>query len=131
MKWRLFLRALFIVSLALTVGCSNKQEHISIQKREGKIYKFEAYKESIEIEKTIKTKEILKNINWENSKMEKDRPKADYIFYFNDEKNEDKIVVYYVWVISGENILKLTKGKHNKYVQLNKADSEIVLNLIQ
>ena len=86
MKWRLFLLALFIVSLALTVGCSNKQEHISIQKHEGKIYKFEAYKESIEIEKTIKTKEILKNINWENYKMEKDHPKADYIFYFNDEK---------------------------------------------
>ncbi|MGE7767970.1 hypothetical protein [Peribacillus sp. NPDC096540] len=130
MKWRLFLLALFIVSLMLT-GCSNKQEHISIQKREGKNYKFEAYKESIEIEKTIKTKEILKNVNWENFKMDKDRPKADYIFYFNDEKNEDKIEVYYVWVISGGNILELTRDKQSKYVQLNKADSEIVLNLIQ
>ncbi|MDP1418294.1 hypothetical protein Q8G35_07705 [Peribacillus simplex] len=130
MKRKLFLLALSLLAITLTAGCTTKQEHISIQKFEGKNYKFEAYKEKIEIKRTEKTKEIVKNADWEEFALEKDHSKADFIFYFNDEKSEGKIAVYYVWVNTDENIVELTKDEHSQYVQLNRKDSEILLTLL-
>lgn len=77
-----------------------------------------------------KTKEIVKNADWEEFALEKDPPKADFIFYFNDEKSEGKIAVYYVWVNTDENIVELTKDEHSQYAQLNRKDSETILRLL-
>ncbi|WP_144550759.1 hypothetical protein [Peribacillus simplex] len=130
MKRKQLLVALGLLSITLASGCTTKQEHISVQKYEGKNYKFEAYKEKIEMGKTEKTKEIVKNAEWEQFALEKDHPKADFIFYFNDEKSEGKIAVYYVWVNTDENIVELTKDEHSQYAQLNKKDSETILRLL-
>lgn len=130
MKRKPLLVALCLLSITLASGCTTKQEHISVQKYEGKNYKFEAYKEKIEMGKTEKTKEIVKNADWEEFAVDKDHPKADFIFYFNDEKNEGEISVYYAWVNTDENIVELTKDEHSQYVQLNRKDSEIILRLL-
>ncbi|MGE7183379.1 hypothetical protein ACQKKK_05090 [Peribacillus sp. NPDC006672] len=130
MKRKPLLVALSLLSITLASGCTTKQEHISVQKSEGKNYKFEAYKEKIEIERTEKIKEIMKNADWDKYELEKGHPKADYIFYFNDDKNEGKIAVYYVWVNSEENSVELTRNKHSQFVQLNRKDSEILLRLL-
>ena len=130
MKRKAPLVGLCLISITLASGCTTKQEHISVQKYEGKHYKFEAYKEKIELGKTEKTKEIIKNADWEEFALEKDHPKADFIFYFNDQKNEGEISVYYAWVNTDENIVELTKDEHSQYVQLNSKDSEIILRLL-
>ncbi|MGE7904170.1 hypothetical protein ACQKNS_07170 [Peribacillus sp. NPDC094092] len=130
MKRKQLLVALGLLSITLASGCTTKQEHISVQTYEGKNYKFEAYKEKIEMGKTEKTKEIVKNADWEDFALEKDHPKADFIFYFNDEKSERKIAVYYVWVNTDENIVELTKDEHSQYVQLNRKDSETILRFL-
>lgn len=130
MKRKLLLVALSLLSITLASGCTTKQEHISVQKYEGKNYKFEAYKEKIEMGKTEKTKEIVRNADWEKFALAEDHPKADFIFYFNDEKSEGKIAVYYVWVNTDENIVELTKDEHSQYVQLNRKDSETILKLL-
>ncbi|MGG4265019.1 hypothetical protein [Peribacillus simplex] len=130
MKRKLLLVALSLLSITLASGCTTKQEHISVQKNEGKSYKFEAYKEKIEIKRTKKIKEIIKNADWNKYELEKGHPKADYIFYFNDDKNEGKIAVYYVWVNSEENNVELTRDKHSQFAQLNRKDSEILLRLL-
>ncbi|MEK4068321.1 hypothetical protein [Peribacillus sp. FSL R5-0717] len=130
MKRKPLLVGLCLLSITLASGCTTKQEHISVQKYEGKHYKFEAYKEKIELGKTEKTKEIIKNSDWEEFALEKDHPKADFIFYFNDQKNEGEISVYYAWVNTDENIVELTKDEHSQYVQLNRKDSEIILRLL-
>ena len=132
MKWRLSLFALCLVSLTFASGCSDKEERISIQKRMGKeIYRFEAYKENIEMKKTVKPKEILKNVTWEENPMDKDDPKADFILYFNDRNLGDRIPVYFVWVNAGESTLEVTKDDQNKYVQLSEEDSAVILELLQ
>ncbi|PRS40301.1 hypothetical protein C6W19_06355 [Bacillus sp. RJGP41] len=130
MKRKAPLVGLCLISITLASGCTTKQEHISVQKYEGKHYKFGAYKEKIELGKTEKTKEIIKNADWEEFALEKDHPKADFIFYFNDQKNEGEISVYYAWVNTDENIVELTKDEHSQYVQLNRKDSEIILRLL-
>ncbi|MGG4198923.1 hypothetical protein [Peribacillus frigoritolerans] len=130
MKRKPLLVGLCLLSITLASGCTTKQEHISVQKYEGKHYKFEAYKEKIELGKTEKTKEIIKNADWEEFALEKDHPKADFIFYFNDQKNEGEISVYYAWVNTDEKIVELTKDEHSQYVQLNRKDSEIILRLL-
>ncbi|MDM5310496.1 hypothetical protein [Peribacillus frigoritolerans] len=130
MKRKPLLVGLCLLSITLASGCTTKQEHISVQKYEGKHYKFEAYKEKIEMAKTEKTKEIVKNADWEEFALEKDHSKADFIFYFNDEKNEGGISVYYAWVNTDENIVELTKDEHSQYVQLNRKDSKIILRLL-
>ncbi|PHD72955.1 hypothetical protein COF64_19435 [Bacillus sp. AFS043905] len=130
MKRKAPLVGLCLISITLASGCTTKQEHISVQKYEGKHYKFEAYKEKIELGKTEKTKEIIKNADWEEFALEKDHPKADFIFYFNEQKNEGEISVYYAWVNTDENIVELTKDEHSQYVQLNRKDSEIILRLL-
>ncbi|MCY8938568.1 hypothetical protein [Peribacillus frigoritolerans] len=130
MKRKAPLVGLCLIAITLASGCTTKQEHISVQKYEGKHYKFEAYKEKIELGKTEKTKEIIKNADWEEFALEKDHPKADFIFYFNDEKNEGEISVYYAWVNTDKNIVELTKDEHSQYVQLNRKDSEIILRLL-
>ena len=130
MKRKPLLVGICLLSITLASGCTIKQEHISIQKYEGKHSKFEAYKEKIEMGKTEKTKEIVNNAAWEEFALEKDHPKADFIFYFNDEKNEGRISVYYAWVNTDENIVELTKDEHSQYVQLNRKDSEIILRLL-
>lgn len=130
MKRKAPLVGLCLLSITLASGCTTKQEHISVQKYEGKHYKFEAYKEKIELGRTEKTKEIIKNADWEEFALAKDHPKADFIFYFNDQKNEGEISVYYAWVNTDENIVELTKDEHSQYVQLNRKDSEIILRLL-
>ncbi|MGE7761158.1 hypothetical protein [Peribacillus sp. NPDC097895] len=130
MKRKSILLALFLLSISLTAGCSTKQEHISIQKYIGKTYIFEAYKEKIEVKRTEKTKEIIEKANWNEFKLEKGRPKADFIFYFNDDKNEGKIAVYYVWVNPDKHLVELTRDEHSLYVQLNRKDSETILRLL-
>ncbi|QNK50643.1 hypothetical protein H7F28_10910 [Brevibacterium sp. PAMC23299] len=130
MKRKAPLVGLCLIAITLASGCTTKQEHISVQKYEGKHYKFEAYKEKIELGKTEKTKEIIKNADWEEFALEKDHPKADFIFYFNDEKNEGEISVYYAWVNTDKNIVELTKDENSQYVQLNRKDSEIILRLL-
>lgn len=132
MKWRLFVLAFCLVSLTFASGCSDKEEHISIQKRMGKeMYRFEAYKESIEMKRTKKPKEILENAKWEENPMEEDDPKADFIFYFNDRNIGDKIEVYFIWVNAGESTLEVTKDDQNKYVHLSEEDSAVILELLQ
>lgn len=132
MKWRLFVLAFCLVSLTFASGCSDKEERISIQKRMGKeLYRFEAYKESIEMERTVKPKEILKTAKWEENPMKKDDPKADFIFYLNDRNMGDKIEVYFIWVNAGESTLEVTKDDQNKYVQLSEEDSAVILDLLK
>ncbi|MBR8645652.1 hypothetical protein KEH51_21505 [[Brevibacterium] frigoritolerans] len=56
MKRKPLLVGLCLLSITLASGCTTKQEHISVQKYEGKHYKFEAYKEKVELGKTEKPK---------------------------------------------------------------------------
>jgi hypothetical protein len=62
--------------------------------------------------------------------LAEDHPEADFIFYFNDEKNEGRLTVYNVWVNPDGKIVELTKDEHSKYVQLNRKDSKILLRLL-
>ncbi|MGE7601936.1 hypothetical protein ACQKL5_05435 [Peribacillus sp. NPDC097675] len=129
---RLSLFALCLVSLTFASGCADKEEEISIQKRIGEeTYRYEAYKENIKMKRTEKPKEILGNAEWKENPMKEDDPKADFIFYFNDRNLGDRIPVYYVWVNAGKSTLEVTKDEQDKYVQLSKEDSAVILDLLQ
>ncbi|KWW16950.1 hypothetical protein AS888_23490 [Peribacillus simplex] len=130
MKKKPFILALSLLLMVLVTGCSTKEEHISIQKLENKTYHFEAYKQEIETRDAEKAKGILKNADWREYVLEKDHPKADFIFYFNDDKNEGNIAVYYVWVNPDDHVTELTRDQHKKHVKLNRDDSKTILDLL-
>jgi hypothetical protein len=127
-----FLTSVFIVLILLS-GCLNKNEQlISVQKHVGdKNYQFAAYKEPIESNKALKAREILNNANWEESKLDLDKIRPpDYRFYFNKHKKGTKIVVYLVWTSPDRDKLELRKDEGSKYLQLNRDDSELILEAI-
>ncbi|MGE6377581.1 hypothetical protein [Peribacillus muralis] len=130
MKKKTFILALSLLSILFMAGCTTKEEHISIQKLENKTYHFEAYKQEIETRDTEKAKEVLKNADWHEIVWDKDIPKADFIFYFNDDKSEGAIPVYYAWVNHDEHVIELTRDQHKKHVQLNRKESTPILKLL-
>lgn len=132
MRRSLWLLVLCLVSLTFVTGCSKKEEPVSIQKRIGtNTYRFEAYKEKIDMNKTEKPKEVLENAKWKENMMDKTGPKADFIFYFNDREFGNKVVTYFIWVNADESTVEVTKEDQNKYVLLNEKDSEVILDFIQ
>lgn len=126
-----FLISIFIVLILLS-GCSNKNEQlISVQKHIiGKDYSFVAYKEPIENNKALRVVETLNKVKWEKYKLDVDKVGyPDYIFYFNNQKKGNKIVVYSLWSNPARGKF-VTKDNGSKYVQLNKNESEIIFETI-
>ncbi|WP_285767660.1 hypothetical protein [Peribacillus sp. SI8-4] len=130
MKRKPFLLALSLLPIALAAGCTAKEEHISIQKYEHKTYQFIAYKQKIDMKDTEEAKEILRNAAWHEFIWTKEQPKADFIFYFNDDKKDGDIPVFYVWVDDETHVVELTRDQHKKHVQLNPNDSKTILRLL-
>ncbi|MCS0824786.1 hypothetical protein NX029_12460 [Cytobacillus firmus] len=100
----------------------NRQK-ITVQKRTGEENIFEDFKEVTQ-KQVEKAKDIVKNANWENEKVEMARY-ADYQFQFpsnNSDSSEDKIASYLLWISpNGENLEIVTDSK--RYVKLTKQDS--------
>ena len=124
-----FLTSVFIVLILLS-GCSNKNEGITVQKLvDDKNYQTVAYRAPIESNKALKAREILNNANWEESKVDLGSY-PNYVFFFNKRKFGTKVVVYSVWTSPDKDKLKLMIDDGSKYVQLNRADSELIFEAI-
>lgn len=124
-----FLTSVFIVLILLS-GCSNKNEGITVQKLvDDKNYQTVAYRAPIESNKALKAREILNNANWEESKVDLGSY-PNYVFFLNKRKFGTKVVVYSVWTSPDRDKLELMKDDRSKYVQLNRADSELIFEAI-
>ncbi|MCH1627146.1 hypothetical protein [Fredinandcohnia quinoae] len=113
-----------IVLLLITSGCmseANKQK-ITIQKRKGEENIFEDYKEVTQNKQVQKAIEIVKNANWENTKVEMTRF-ADYQFQFPYKNTKEaKITSYLLWVSPNSKNLEIVTDS-DKYIQLTIKDS--------
>ncbi|MFJ6265979.1 hypothetical protein [Lysinibacillus xylanilyticus] len=110
--------------MLVTSGCLNEMvgQKITVQKRTGEENIFEDYKEVNQKKQVEKAYGIVKNANWENTKVEMARY-ADYQFQFPfKNSSENKIASYLLWITqNGENLEIVTDT--NKYVKLTKQDS--------
>ncbi|TDY02294.1 UNVERIFIED_CONTAM: hypothetical protein BJ099_11086 [Lysinibacillus xylanilyticus] len=110
--------------MLVTSGCLNEMvgQKITVQKRTGEENIFEDYKEVNQKKQVEKAYGIVKNANWENTKVELARY-ADYQFQFPfKNSSENKIASYLLWITpNGENLEIVTDT--NKYVKLTKQDS--------
>ncbi|MFJ5562780.1 hypothetical protein [Lysinibacillus xylanilyticus] len=110
--------------MIVTSGCLNEMvgQKITVQKRTGEENIFEDYKEVNQKKQVEKAYGIVKNANWENTKVEMARY-ADYQFQFPfKNSSENKIASYLLWITpNGENLEIITDS--NKYVKLTKQDS--------
>ncbi|MFJ7976759.1 hypothetical protein ACIQZI_13835 [Peribacillus sp. NPDC096379] len=123
-----------IISIFI-VGCSNalenEEQSIKVQKLIGDEYNYEDFKEIINSEQVIKAKEVLNDIDWENAKVEMERP-SDYRFGFQY-KNPDieaKAVLYELWISPNKDKVELVIDAESKYAQLDKNKSAILFEII-
>ncbi|MGX2959606.1 hypothetical protein JNUCC23_10115 [Peribacillus sp. JNUCC 23] len=123
-----------IISIFI-VGCSNtlenEEQSIKVQKLIGDEYNYEDFKEIINSEQVIKAKEVLNDIDWENAKVEMERP-PDYRFGFQY-KNPDieaKAVLYELWISPNKDKVELVIDAESKYAQLDKNKSAILFEII-
>ncbi len=123
-----------IISIFI-VGCSNtlenEEQSIKVQKLIGDEYNYEDFKEIINSEQVIKAKEVLNDIDWENAKVEMERP-PDYRFGFQY-KNPDieaKAVLYELWISPNRDKVELVIDAESKYAQLDKNKSAILFEII-
>lgn len=92
-----------------------------------------AYEETIKSSKEQKVREILNRKDWGKSKLDLDKVGSpNYKFFFNKHINKigSKIVVYSVWISPESGKLELTKNHESEYVQLDRGDSKVILELI-
>lgn len=123
------LTIIFISLLGIMLGnsgCVNErvEQKITVQKQNSEENIFEDFKVVTKKEQVQKAIDIVKNANWENTKVKMTRY-ADYQFQFPSKEsnnNEDKIASYLLWISpNGENIELVTDSQ--RYVQLTKQDS--------
>ncbi|MCC3359275.1 hypothetical protein [Bacillus sp. REN16] len=113
-------------------GClsnpDNEDQYIDIQKRIGNENNYEDFKKITDNDQVQKVKKILNEADWEKAKVEMNRP-PDYqfIFQFKNPNIEAKAVLYELW--ENKYSLELKRGS-DEYVQLNKEDSEVLLEII-
>ncbi|MDR4889772.1 hypothetical protein RGU12_19955 [Fredinandcohnia sp. QZ13] len=113
-------------------GCLSVQDYdeqyIKIQKRIANDNNYEDFKEIVDNEQVQTVKRIVDNADWEKAKVEMDRP-PDYQFkfQFKNPNFEAKAVPYQLWV--NNHILSLVRS-NDAYVQLDKEDSETLLEMI-
>ena len=111
--------------LLVTSGCVNEMvigQKITVQKRTGEENIFEEFREVNQRNQVEKAIDIVKNANWEHTKVEMARY-ADYQFQFPfKNSSENKIASYLLWVSpNGENLELITDS--DRYVKLAKQDS--------
>ncbi|WP_010097492.1 hypothetical protein [Ornithinibacillus scapharcae] len=99
-------------------------QKVTIQKRNGEENNFEDFREVTQKKQVKKAIAIVKNANWENTKVEM-AGYADYRFQFpsgNYNSSEEKIASYLLWISpNGENLeIVMDNGR---YVKLTKQDS--------
>lgn len=115
------------------IGCSNQlineEQYIKVQKRIGDNYK--DFKEITDNEQNQKVKDILKEIDWENAKIEMVRP-ADYRFSFQSENFgiEAKAVSYELWISPNKDKVALVINDENKYIQLDNNKSDELFEIL-
>lgn len=127
-----FITYIFILLILLS-GCSMDEQLLSVLKMEDDDFTVIAYEETIKSNKEKKVREILTRENWGKSKLDLNEVgHPDYKFFFNKHINKigTKIVVYSVWISQDSEKLELTKDNGSQYVQLDRSDSEVILELI-
>ncbi|MGE7837393.1 hypothetical protein ABE042_09645 [Viridibacillus arvi] len=132
-----FTKTLF-VSLAMVLfvitGCSNGKvdlgEKIEVDKRIGNENEYEEFKEITDSKQVQKVKDILDEIDWENAKVDMERP-ADYRFWFQfkSPKIEAKAVTFELWISPNKDKVEIVRGD-NQYVQLNEEDSTVLFEIL-
>ncbi|MBK3497061.1 hypothetical protein JFL43_19915 [Viridibacillus sp. YIM B01967] len=132
-----FTKTLF-VSLAMILfvitGCSNgiedEGENIEVEKRIGNENKYEEFKEINDNKQVQKVKDILDEFDWENAKVDMERP-ADYHFWFRfkSSKMSAKAVLYEIWISPNKDKVEVVRGE-NQYVQLNVENSTDLFEIL-
>ncbi|MGE7923840.1 hypothetical protein ACQKND_11670 [Viridibacillus arvi] len=127
-----------LVSLAMLLfvitGCSNGKvdlgEKIKVDKRIGNENEYEEFKEITDIKQVQKVKDILDEIDWENAKVDMERP-GDYRFWFQfkSPKIEAKAVTFELWISPNKDKVEIVRGD-NQYVQLNEEDSTNLFEIL-
>ena len=75
------------------------EDKLTVQEKQGKAkYQFVAYKEKIDEETAKAIKKELQKGNWKNSKIKLNKKPSDYIFYFNEPKEDGRASVYHIWL---------------------------------
>ncbi|KOO51596.1 hypothetical protein [Viridibacillus arvi] len=127
---------LFSLAMLLFVitGCSNGKvdlgEKIEVDKRIGNENEYEEFKEITDSKQVQKVKDILDEIDWENAKVDMERP-ADYnfLFQFKSDKMSAKAVLYEIWISPNKDKVEVVRGD-NQYVQLNEEDSTNLFEIL-
>ena len=113
------LGVLFVLS-----ACVNEMigQKITVQKRTGEEDVFEEFREVTKRKQVTKAIDIVKNANWQDSKIEMERF-ADYQFQFPSKiDSENKIASYQLWISpDGEHLEIVTHS--DQYAKLSKDDS--------
>lgn len=120
----------------LITGCSkesfnelqNEGKKILVEKRVREENKYQHYKEITDDSTVQKAKDILESASWENAKVNMAYP-PPYKFRFEPE-NEQSEMIYHIWISSNEDIVELIIEGQNKYVQLSKAKSAKLFEII-
>ena len=117
--------------LLLMTGCiANTQgQKITVQKQVAEDNNYEHFREVTDRKQVSTAIEIVKNADWQNSKVKMDRY-ADYQFQFPLKNgSQDKIASYLLWIAPNGKNVELVADSH-KYVRLTEQDSATLYEIL-
>lgn len=119
-----------VLFVFIIAGCTTfERQKIEVEKinEEGN---YEDFKEITSSKNVKKAKKILRNADWEKSKVNMGRP-PDYqfIFQFINPSINAKALSYSVWINPNNNTLEVVQGDQ-QYVHLDEKDASILFDVL-
>ena len=96
-KWIFAFIIIFIILLISFFGRNENKFTVQEELKKGK-YQYIAYKEKIDEEKATAIKSEIQNGDWKKSKIKLKKNPSDYIFYFNEDREDGAVDVYHLWL---------------------------------
>ena len=127
-KWIFTFIIIFLIfSVSYFVRTENK---LTVQEKHGKAnYQYVAYKEKIDEENAKAIKKELRKGDWKNSKIKLNKKPSDYIFYFNEPKEDGDASVYHIWLKADPLQVKVYSGKKEMKLEGEAAET-LVKNVL-
>lgn len=120
--------------LTILAGCMNgivnEEQFIKVQMWVDGENQYEDFIEITNNNEVQKVRDIISNIEWENAKVQMERP-ADYrfIFQYKNSNIQAKAVTYSLWLSSNNDIVEIAKEDH-AYAKLNVEQSTILIETL-
>ena len=131
-KWIFAFIIIFFIFLLSYCGRDENKLTVQEKLKGSKKYHYIAYKEKINEKDAKAIKKELQNGDWKKSKIKLKKNPSDYIFYFNEDREDGAVNVYHLWmkvdplrvtVYSEKKEMKL-EGKEAKQLAENVLDVE-------